>query len=212
MALYHWNNGSPRKAKVSGSGNRQKYTLPDGSVMTGKISANPDLDLYNYAEVGPAPGEYQKAGGASYSVSGDTIIATRAVLDIPLEQAQSEAKRKVKAKRDQVQFGGTEWVDGETTHVIQTDAGSQAKLTGAVVRTDKKGAADQSWRMADNSVVTLNKAKFDAMATAVGDHVDACYTQQAVLEAQIDAAADVDAIRAVNIDDGWPSNPTAEGA
>jgi len=213
MALYHWNNGSPRKAKVSGSGNRQKYTLPDGVVMTGKITANADLDLYNYVETGPGQGEYQQAAGISYSVDGDTITGTRTVSDIPLEQAQSTAKRKVKSKRDAVMNGGVEFqaASGDPVYVVQTDGDSRRELTGAVVAANEDSLTVQGWRMADNEMVVMDIADFKAMALAVRNHVNACYERQAALEAEIDNAADVDGIRAIDIDAGWPTNPTAEG-
>jgi len=213
MALYHWNNGSPRKAKVSGSGNRQKYTLPDGVVMTGKITADADLDLYNYVETGPTPGEYECAGSISYNADGDTITGARSVIDLPLDQAQSIAKQKVKAKRDAVMNGDVEFqaASGDPVYVVQTDGDSRRELTGAVVAANEDSLTVQGWRMADNEMVVMDIADFKAMALAVRNHVNACYERQASLEAEIDNAVDVDAIRTIDIEAGWPANPTPEG-
>ena len=75
--LYFWNNGSPRKARVSGSGNRQRLVNADGSISMGNIQPDPDSDLFAYEEAGDRPGEYQREAGFSYANDGWKITATR---------------------------------------------------------------------------------------------------------------------------------------
>ena len=169
--------------------------------------------MYNYVETGPTPGEYERAGSISYNADGDTITGARSVIDMPLDQAQSIAKQKVKAKRDAVMNGGIEFrvASGDPVYIVQTDGDSRRELTGAVVAANEGSLTVQGWRMADNEMVVMDIADFKAMALSVRNHVNACYERQAALEAEIDNAADVDAIRTIDIDAGWPANPTPEG-
>jgi hypothetical protein len=231
--FYHWNDGAPRKAKVTGSGNRQKLVLDDGVVVTGKINADPDFDLYKYEETGPRPAEYEREGPMTYSLDGDTITAARSVVDMPLDQAKQRHKQKVKQQRDTAASGGLAWdkvesvetdpgdpnaeppvpptfEDVATTYFVQTDGDSRRELTGAVLAINEGSLTEQAWRMADNTVAVLPAADFKAMALEVRAHVNAAYLRQAELEAMIDAAADVAALREIDVAAGWPVNPEAE--
>ena len=205
----YWNNGQPRTAHVRGSGNKMQVRVSDNVVRMGKIKSDPDIDLYETVEIGERPSKYQQHGPVTLDNDGSIITATQAVVYKSLDQVQVIIKADIKNKRNVVVAGNIEWSPdgGTTTYIVQTDDVSQSKLTGAVLRTDKNGNPNQAWRMADNTIVDLNKAQFDAMAVAVGDHVDACYLQQAVLEAQIASAEDVVAILAIDIEAGWPVNP-----
>lgn len=197
-----WNNGSPRIVRI---GSKDKIT---GRFIGSNADVN--IDLYKYEEQGPRPNKYEVAGAISYSLVGDTVVATRSVADVNLDRAKHQRKQEVKNKRDNVQISGIEWSPdgGNTTYIVQTDKESQAKLAGAVVRGDKEGYAQQGWRMQDNSFVILDKAKFDDLAVAVGDHVDACYVRQAELDALVDAATTVAEVLAVDIETDWPAHYT----
>ena len=227
--LYFWNNGSPRKARVSGSGNRQRLVNADGSISMGNIQPDPDSDLFAYEEAGDRPGEFQREAGFSYANDGWKITATRQVADIPLDQSKQRHKQKIKQHRDAAMNGGMAWawtvevetdpgdpsatppvaptvVSETTTYLVQTDADSRREMTGAVVAIDQAALAEQAWRMADNSLVVLTSEQFIAMALAVRGHINAAYLRQAVLEATLDAASDVDAVRAIDVTTGWPAN------
>ena len=209
----YWNAGSPLIAHVKGSGNKAKLTLPDGTVRMGNIKSDPDIDLYEFVETGPRPDKYQNKGTVTLDNDGWTITATQTVQYKPIEQVQDTVKSDIKNKRNAVASGRIEWSPdaGVNTYIVQTDVASQVSLTGAVMHTDKNGNPNQAWRMADNEVVTLTKAQFDAMAGAVGDHVAACYSRQATLEGLIDGAGDVAAALAIDIEAGWPANPVGQG-
>lgn len=206
MTLYFWNDGNPKKAKITGGGNKQRLTLPSGVVLTGKIEPDPYHDLYQYVEEGPRPNEYQRAGSVSYDNDGYTITATRTVVDQPLDQIKDRVKRKVKTIRDGIINGGIEFqaASGDPVYTVQTDADSRRELTGAVVAANEDNLTVQAWRMADNEVVVMDIADFKAMALAVRNHVNACYERQAALEADIDAAESAEAVTFIDLNTGWP--------
>lgn len=135
---------------------------------------------------------------------------TYSVSDKPLASVKLEWRRRVKVHREFVANAGISWNDGSDDHFVQTDQYSQMVVTGAVLRHDKRGnpSATQSWRMGDNTFAELTKAQLEDMAIAVGDHVDACYARQAVLEAAIEAAPDVATVKAIDVTAGWPSHYT----
>jgi hypothetical protein len=54
-------------------------------------------------------------------------------------------------------------------------------------------------------VETLSAAEFQALAVAVGNHVDACYQAHATLEAAIDALTDGQAVIDHDVTIGWPA-------
>jgi hypothetical protein len=114
-----------------------------------------------------------------------------------LVQDKAKLKDAVSAKRWAVETGGTT-VNGA---VIQTDAGSQAKLSGALqlVQADDTVIAD--WKGADGWV-QLNAAAVTAIATAVGLHVQAAFSREKALHDAIDAAADFTALDLIDIEAG----------
>lgn len=203
-----WNDGDPR---IVNGGKKAILDKVSGRFISD--TPDPEIDLYRFVEVRPPLGEYEVHQGYVDDNDGWTVTRTfnAVAMDagVALARAKSNAVKAIKMKRDGIQFGGVEWSPdgGVTTYIVQTDKDSQAKLSGAVVRTDKKNSAQQAWRMKDNSVVVLNKVKFDDMAVAVGDHVDACYVRQAELEALVEAASTAAEVDAIDIQSGWPAVP-----
>ena len=59
--------------------------------------------------------------------------------------------------------------------------------------------------MQDNSTVTHDAVAMIGMGLAVGQHVAACHERGLALKAQIEEAADQDALSAIDINAGWPS-------
>lgn len=97
MTYAYWNNGAPRTARVSGSGNKQRLVLPDGSFRTGKVRADPSIDLYEYVEVGKSVGTYQTLTGPVHTLNGETITATYTAVYKSVEQIRALKIAGVKA-------------------------------------------------------------------------------------------------------------------
>jgi hypothetical protein len=88
---------------------------------------------------------------------------------------------------------------------FSTDETAQAKLTAAVVASVLDNAYQLQWKLADGSFALLDHAALIAAAQGVRTHVQACFDSEAALVQQIVAAADRDALAAVDIESGWPA-------
>lgn len=202
--LCFWNNGAPRIIK-----NTSRVELPNGDTRM-NAKPDPDLDLFDYVETGAMPGQYEHAGPVTYANDGWTVTCTRSVVPWDAARIRDDMKRKVKIQRDMVRDAGIEWSPdgGVTAYVVQTDSDSRREMTGAVVSINEAGLPDMSWRMMDNSLAAIPAADFKTMALAVSAHVQACYVQQANIEAALDAAADP-TIEDITL--GWPVHYVAPG-
>ncbi len=155
---------------------------PEGGVLVEPTTAWP---------VPPTPGEVlHVVEGALAWVNTDTV-----------EQARSRRWAVIKAQRDAVEFGGFTW-DGSA---FDSDAQSQPRIMGAVQMATLAAAAGQSfglaWTLADNSVRTLDGADMIAVGLALGAHVGTAHAIARTLREQIEAAATVEDVAAID----WPS-------
>lgn len=193
MKLCFWNNGAPGVARVTGSGNRRRLVMPDGSVRTGAVAADPLLDLYEFVEAGPRsaqPGN--KITGPVFSNDGWTVTATyaeEADPDFDLAGFKEKRKAELAAVRWQAEIAGIT-VGGVS---VATDRESQAKLIAARVMAKEDAAYTVKWK-AESGFVDLDATTIIAVADAVRAHVQAMFDLEAIKSAEIDAlttAADV---------------------
>ncbi len=109
-----------------------------------------------------------------------------------LDNARLSQKEKIAASRYAAETAGLV-VNGST---VKTDRESQAMLTGAWVTVQMKPTALIDWK-AENGWTKINKATVEALADAVSTHVQACFTRECQLSAQIDAARTVAAVETI---------------
>lgn len=102
-------------------------------------------------------------------------------------------------KRFAVETGGIT-VAGAT---IQTDRDSQAMITGAYAYAQADPSASINFK-ADSGWVTLTAAQMTAIGLAVGAHVQACFSAEAAIDADI-AAGTVTTTAQIDTDTRWPS-------
>lgn len=120
----------------------------------------------------------------------------------PIGLAALRAKRKavLAAKRFEVETGGIT-VGGAQ---IRTDRESQGLIVGAKAAIDAAAIETVNWKAA-NGWVELSGAQVTAIATAVAQHVQACFSHEKALAEALDAAGSAPAILAVDLDSGWPT-------
>ena len=127
---------------------------------------------------------------------------------ISLEQAKKKLLNKVKECKFARMDAGIEFVVGETTGIVQTDAESRSLIDSTFSLAVNGYLPDgRGWRMNDNSYPTLTQQELIDMALAVGAMVGACYDVQSTLEAAIDALPDVDACIAFDCTTAFPAAP-----
>lgn len=91
---------------------------------------------------------------------------------------------------------------------MDTDADSQRKVNGSVTMALIAQAAGRpfsiDWTMADNTTLAHDGPAMIAAGVAVGQHVSACHERALELKAAIETAADMAALAAIDIEQGWP--------
>jgi hypothetical protein len=178
----------------------QRLCVPDPAALeTFPLAAGEQIvpfeDLADIESVETYLGE----GGAIY------VRARSADPANALAVAKIAARAAVMIRRDQAEWAGCAGPLGR----VDTDPDSQRKVGGAVQMAMIAQAAGQpfavDWTMQDNSTETHDATAMIGMGLAVGQHVAACHECCLALKAEIDAAADEDALAAIDINAGWPS-------
>lgn len=146
---------------------------------------------------------------AGSRVVGETIVnldgvptAQPLLEEIPFEEVRDGLLAAIRQKRWEVEAGGLDF-NGVR---IATDEKGQAKVAGCVQLFDKDPTLEiVDWEPQPNIWVTIDKATATALGVAVGRHVQACFTRCKDLCAAIQAAPDLAALLAIDINAGWPA-------
>ena len=112
----------------------------------------------------------------------------------------------VKTLRDQHIDGGC-FILG--TGTFDSDPISRSNITGAALGASISASQEQefsiSWKLADNSIKTLNGAQMIAVGMGVLTHVATCHAVAQQFGLAIDAATTFTALNAIDLDTGWPA-------
>jgi hypothetical protein len=87
----------------------------------------------------------------------------------------------------------------------RSDRESQALLTGAALAASLDPEYTIDWK-GERGWTTLDAVQLLAAAQTVRGHVQACFSNERVLAAAIDAGEDMDAVLAIDLGQGWPSS------
>jgi hypothetical protein len=117
-----------------------------------------------------------------------------------LDQVKAVRRAELAAIRYARETGGIT-VNGVA---VATDLVSQAKINGALALVQVQPATSIKWKAAAG-FVTLDAAAVQAVALAVGRHVQACFAREAQLTDEINARATVEAVVALDLNAGWPT-------
>ncbi len=109
-----------------------------------------------------------------------------------LDEAKAAKLAEIANARWLVETGGVEI--GDMTMV--TDRDSQALITGAALQATIDPTYSCRWKTG-NGFVEFNAQTFLAVATAVRQHVQACFDREADLAAQVEAAETVEEVQAI---------------
>lgn len=109
-----------------------------------------------------------------------------------LEDLKADKKLEIAAARFAAETGGMD-VSGMR---IDTSRESQGLITGAAVQAMVDGSYTCNWKTGAG-FVTLDAETIMAVATAVRQHVQACFDKEAKLMAELDAANTVQKVQAV---------------
>ena len=84
---------------------------------------------------------------------------------------------------------------------VYTDRTTQNKLTAAAFRALRNPEYTVDWKCTNGSFITLNAEQITAIADAVGDYVQACYTREGELVAAFNDGSYTEAM----LEEGWPA-------
>lgn len=84
---------------------------------------------------------------------------------------------------------------------VYTDRTTQNKLTAAAFRALRNPEYTVDWKCTNGSFITLNAEQITAIADAVGDYVQACYTREGELVAAFNDGTYTEEM----LEEGWPA-------
>mgnify|MGYP003109347872 CR=1 FL=1 len=113
------------------------------------------------------------------------------------------AKAHMKAQAATLRWGKSQLMpyDGETAYA---DA-ALAVVTAKIRVLEESGSTDPiSFKLTATAWRSWTLTQLKAYGLAIDAHIQACFDNEASLAAQIDAAADIDALNAIDLEAGWP--------
>ena len=133
--------------------------------------------------------ELPDAGLDQYPTSADVLAS-----------AKAHMLGQLSARRDQAEnaftYGGVP---------VKLDEGTTARLAAASAGLARKPSGETvDWQLARGVFQSLDLAALEAFGDAAFDHVQECFANARALVDAINAAADLDALRAIDLDAGWP--------
>ena len=129
---------------------------------------------------------------ATHIINGEPVTIIPEVVPPTLEEIKTAKLAELAAARYTEEIGGI--VVGVIT--IATDRESQAMLTGAYVSLKQGLMQSVNWK-GDDGWVTAMLTEIEPIAQAVGQHIQACFTKESQLAAQVAAAETVEAVNAI---------------
>lgn len=122
-----------------------------------------------------------------------------------LQTAKDMLAAAATARRWIVMTAGLTLSDGTR---VGTTIDDQNRITSVVANAGLVGLADgdEVDFKAESGWVLISLAQIKALAGAVGQHVQACYTAERAHHAAIAALADIEAVEQYDISTEWPSN------
>lgn len=183
----------------------QRYDLPALPVKA-KVSAWEVPEDYRsggvFIAVTPQGGVEEAPACASPVLIGEIEIDPDH--DAVLDAAKKEMRRRVNAERDLQEVKPFSYLGKR----FDADERSVTRIMGAVQAAQAALAAGApfsvGWVCADNTIVTLDAQQTIALPAALTQRVYAVHLRARALKADVDAAASLDDLAAIDITTGWP--------
>lgn len=119
----------------------------------------------------------------------------------PLAELKARMLAAVRNERDERQAAGvaTPWGVADTNLEARLNVAGAVSL--AMVQGDDFAI---TWRMFDNTLVELDAADMQVLGQIVAQHIALCQYRKNDLDVEIESAASMEELAAVNIKTGWP--------
>lgn len=139
-------------------------------------------------------------------LDGEAVQVRARAYDLGLlfEIAKVDAREAVIRLREKARCRGCATPLGRMDTTEESRGLINGAVTMAMIAQTFGQPFSENWTMEDNSTVTHDAAEMIAAGLAVGQHVSACHARGVDLKAAIDAAEDMAALAAIDIEEGWP--------
>lgn len=138
------------------------------------------------------------AGSEPVNMSAEEEAVLEALRTPTLNQAKRAARNRIQALRDQAErsfpYAGTRYDSSAAGRIAVLANAARASATGFPVRVVA----------IDDSETNLSRAEYQAFETALATQLQACSAKATALRQTVNAASDVPAVRAIDLDAGWP--------
>jgi hypothetical protein len=158
-------------------------SLPENIVSTYQINDNFKILPVKQLLDPPYNAKTQVLAGPRYLIYTTHVESQKYTVDKSIDALKNELKANVANARWEKETAGFDLGNGT---IIRTDAESQAKISGAYNFMQLKNNAEIDWKGA-NGWMKLKKADIEAVATAVAEYVQACFSKEKQLNDVIDA-------------------------
>lgn len=162
-------------------------------------------DLLPVVDVAAAKDEGQEYGDTIYVIEADRVVRTQSLTAIPIGEART---------RKLAELAELRWLKTQTMVYdgVETPASNAiSALTGAVVAIQTRDPPPTvEWKLGPGEWRTYDLAQLIALGSAMRDHIQACFSREAVLDAQIQAATTSREVMAIDLTTGWPATTLAE--
>ncbi len=129
---------------------------------------------------------------ATHIIDNEPVTIVPEVVPPTLADAKESKLKELAADRYREETGGIT----VGSAIISTDRDSQAMMTGALLSLKSGLVASVNWK-GENEWVSLTLAELEPIAQAVSMHVQACFTKEGQLAAQVAAAQTVEVVSAI---------------
>ena len=179
-----------------------KSGIRKGSIYNGTRFGYKDPDSvyakYNlYPEVGSKPtcdNQISCISPPAYTVVGEAVQVTWEVTDIPLDILKKSKVKRLNRDAKIAEEAGITLANGM---FARTDKKTQDRLTQAALQGQLDSTLVYNWKGPDGVFVQLAVPEIIAIAQAVNQHVQACFTREMELTALINACSTIEELQAI---------------
>ena len=138
-------------------------------------------------------------------LSTDAEAVIQAIADYPVQYANEVEKPRLKSilvdirreKETRMTFNGVQ---------ITCDVEDRTAVTSAILGMQLPGGPESiRWKLSDGNWATFGLSEMTALGLAMASHVQACFNLEETFTNGIDAAADIHALKQIDLNVGWPA-------
>lgn len=183
--------------------------VSEAAPKHGPVDPIPNIHL-KWWDHNTRPSTYygEVANTAKTDTPGVLAVMTEEEWSQLLDDAKRQTTLRLAAHRFQEETGGLDLPDGTR---IKTDRESQSMTNNAYISLQGGLIADTEWK-ADSGWIEVTLAELEPIATAMSNHVRACFKAEKTVSDLIEACTTLDELRALKISDEFKAAYDAEKA